>query len=293
MGGAAHQRRATRDEDDDGDSRGADEIVAGHIDSVASLGMARLGPPRDALWDRLGRRVLHWLAFANNLLLLPMFTVMVLELGTRQGRRPGLELANLGFCVAFQLEVWLGLLLARDRRRYATDLANIIDFISSLPIAYALQGLRLARVIRIFRLVRIVVRLRRFRNVGARLVRAVSFVVALMCSGALALQIVEPDATSNFEEALWWAIVTISTVGYGDITPETAAGHVVATVLIICGIGVFGYMASFMVSLLEGGAQEAEDNRIMKRQLTAIRAELAAISAQLEARELAPERAQE
>lgn len=267
-----------------------EEVVAEHIDSVGSLGMAGLGPPRDATWDRVGRRVLRWIAFGNNLLLLPMFTVMVLEVGVghRHRHREGYELANLLFCVAFQLEVWLGLALARDRRRYATDFSNIIDFISSLPVAYVLQGLRVARLIRIFRLFRLVVRLRRFQNSGARLFRAGLFVLALMVSGALALEIVEPDATSTFENALWWSVVTVSTVGYGDITPVTPAGHMVASVLIISGIGVFGYMAGFMVSLLEG-EEDDKEARALQEQLQAIRAELATISSQLAAREDADE----
>ncbi len=279
---------STRDPASDADAEldglDANEIVAEHIDSVASLGVAGLGAPRDAAWDRVGRRVLRWIAFGNNLLLLPMFTVMVLEVGVGHRQREEYELANLLFCVAFQLEVWLGFALARDRRRYATDISNIIDFVSSLPLAYVLQGLRVARLIRIFRLVRLVVRLRRFQNTGARLFRASLFVLALMVSGALALQIVEPGATESFENALWWSVVTVSTVGYGDITPVTPAGHMVASVLIISGIGVFGYMAGFMVSLLEGG-DEADESRKLHDQLREIRAELATISAQLAARE--------
>jgi voltage-gated potassium channel len=58
-----------------------------------------------------------------------------------------------------------------------------------------------------------------------------------------------PDANiDSIAEALWWAVVTVTSVGYGDAFPMTAAGRVVAIVLMILGIGLFGILAAALAS---------------------------------------------
>jgi voltage-gated potassium channel len=70
-------------------------------------------------------------------------------------------------------------------------------------------------------------------------------------TGALALHALEPETVPTLGDALWWALVTVSTVGYGDISPVTDAGRVLASLLIVSGIGSFGYVAGIMSGLLE------------------------------------------
>ena len=55
---------------------------------------------------------------------------------------------------------------------------------------------------------------------------------------------------------MWWALVTVSTVGYGDISPVTDAGRVLASLLIVSGIGSFGYVAGVMSGLLEENGED-------------------------------------
>ena len=67
-----------------------------------------------------------------------------------------------------------------------------------------------------------------------------------------------------FWDALWWSIVTISTVGYGDSFPVTTGGRIVAVILIFIGVGIFfGYIAGFMANLLEIDEEE-EDPQMMR-----------------------------
>ena len=113
-------------------------------------------------------------------------------------------------------------------------------------------------------------RLHRFRGKGAKGVRAFGFTGAIVLTGGLAFRIVEPDSTTNLEDALWWSLVTLSTVGYGDITPTSTGGHLVAACIIIAGIGVFGYLAGFMASLLV-----SSDEQHMLRTLERIEEQLA------------------
>ena len=189
-----------------------------------------------------------------------MFTVMVLETQTRT-RLAEVDWAmpNLVFCAFFMSEWALGLLLVANRSEYLRDPMKIADFVSSIPFGYFFQGLRLVRLLRLMRITRVVLRARRFRGRGARAVRMIGVVGAPSFAGALALRIVEPETVESFYDALWWAIVTLSTVGYGDIMPQTGPGKAVAAVLIVIGIGVFGYVAGFMTSLL----QDREDDETL------------------------------
>ena len=201
------------------------------------------------------RAAIRWLGFANNLLLLPMFTVMVLETSTG-ATKAGFSYAkaNLFFCSMFLIEYFAGLALARSRGAYLRDPTKLTDLVSSVPFGYIFQGLRLVRLLRILRLTRVMWRARRFRGKGAKLVRAAGMVGSLTFAGAMAFRIVEPQSTSSLFDAVWWSIVTLSTVGYGDVMAVTSAGRVVAMALILAGIGVFGFMAGFVTSMMEDPA---------------------------------------
>ena len=67
--------------------------------------------------------------------------------------------------------------------------------------------------------------------------------VSTILAGGLAIEIAEPETFPSLTDALWWSMVTVSTVGYGDVVPQSVVGRAVATVLIIFGIGIFGYVA--------------------------------------------------
>ena len=80
------------------------------------------------------------------------------------------------------------------------------------------------------------------------LVRLISAVLLLMLLGAVGLWLTEPQVT--IYNALWWSIVTITTVGYGDISPATPGGRLVGAILMILGIGVLGAFTGQLASLL-------------------------------------------
>lgn len=207
----------------------------------------------------------RWLGFMNNLLLLPMFTVMVLETSTGTAKS-GIDYAkaNLLFCVMFLIEYFSGLALAKVRTAYLRDPTKLTDLISSIPFGYLFQGLRVVRLLRVLRLTRVMWRARRFRGKGAKLVRAAGMVGSLTFAGAMAFRIVEPESTTGLFHAVWWSLVTLSTVGYGDVTPATSAGRIVAMALILAGIGVFGFMAGFVTSMMED-PEEDEILAIVRR----------------------------
>ena len=92
---------------------------------------------------------------------------------------------------------------------------------------------------------------------------------------------VEPQSVAALSDAAWWAVVTISTVGYGDISPVSEAGRVVGALLILFGLGNFAYLTGVMAA----NAEDEGENAIMATverievQLAQLRAEVAASSA--------------
>lgn len=91
--------------------------------------------------------------------------------------------------------------------------------------------------------------IRKFKNIKVprnSYSRAVLFLFTLVVAGSLLMFYVERGVNNQFatlEDSFWWAVVTIATVGYGDKYPQTTAGHLIATVVMIGGIGSFGFIA--------------------------------------------------
>jgi len=87
---------------------------------------------------------------------------------------------------------------------------------------------------------------RTFREIGLH--RLLFAVVVLVIFGAIGLWITEPAV--DITNAMWWSIVTLTTVGYGDISPATPGGRIVGAILMILGIGVLGAFTGQVASLL-------------------------------------------
>ncbi|MDQ1554401.1 MAG: voltage-gated potassium channel [Microbacteriaceae bacterium] len=170
-------------------------------------------------------------------------------------------------CAAVQFAAWLVFLLdyglrlwaARDRRRYFTR--HLLDLlIVALP---ALRPLRLLRLVVLFRVLN--------RRAAATLQGRVPLYVSisagtLVVCAALAVLDAERYAPSSniktFGDALWWAIVTVTTVGYGDHFPVTLQGRFVAGGLMIGGVALIGVVtasfAAWFIGRVRSEEQEAE-----------------------------------
>jgi voltage-gated potassium channel len=84
--------------------------------------------------------------------------------------------------------------------------------------------------------------------------RAMAAIVAVTTTftllAALAELIVEPETFTSYGKAWWWAVQTVSTVGYGDITPQTTDGRLVATAVMIFGVALVPTATSIVVAIL-------------------------------------------
>ena len=89
------------------------------------------------------------------------------------------------------------------------------------------------------------------------------------------MRLIDP-AIDTFPEALWWAVSTVSTVGYGDVVPESGAGRIVATALMLTGLGLIPLITSVVVSILvsqrtrEAREEELRDLDLILERLDAI-----------------------
>ena len=96
-----------------------------------------------------------------------------------------------------------------------------------------------------------------------RAVRTIAVIVILLVlAGALLVRLLEPKTFDDFGLSAWWAVTTVSTVGYGDIVPVTTQGRIVGTVLMITGVSMIPLVTSIVVSILAAKrARGAEPGR--------------------------------
>ena len=158
-------------------------------------------------------------------------------------------------CSVFLLQLTIDLFRAENKTSYLK--VHWIDFLASIPMIEPLRFARIFQILRVILVLRSSKRIFRelFRNrKETTLASIILLLVLLLTIGAgtiLLLEHKQPGANiTTGHDALWWAFVTISTVGYGDHYPVTNAGKLVASLVIICGVGVFGMISGLVTSLI-------------------------------------------
>ncbi|KAA3436262.1 ion transporter [Rufibacter hautae] len=170
-------------------------------------------------------------------------------------------------CAFFFLEFCIRLYKAENKLKFMRW--GWIDLVSSIPMVDFLRAGRLLRLIRIFRI------LRAFRSTQqllhhlfvskAKGAFTSVFIIAilLIIFSSIAILQVETDPNSNIktaEDAIWWAYVTITTVGYGDKFPVTTEGRLIAAILMTAGVGLFGTFTAYVASWFVAVPQQEKQN---------------------------------
>lgn len=185
-------------------------------------------------------------------------------------------------CVLLLVDFGARLWRAPDKRKFMKW--GWIDLLASIPNVEWLRAGRLVRILRILRLLRAL-------RAGHRVLQLIlsnkpksafasvglSSILLITISSVIVL-VVETGPEANIqtaEDALWWSVTTVTTVGYGDKYPITTEGRILAMVLMVCGVGLFGTLSGLMASLLLGGREEeSSEMRVVLNKLERLEQQL-------------------
>lgn len=188
------------------------------------------------------------------------------------------------FCVSvFSIEYILRVFVAEKPLKYIFSFYGMIDLLAILPFYLTatidLRAMRAFRIFRIFRalkLIRYNRALHRF-HVAARIVKeemvlffiVTAILIFLSASGIYFFENnAQPESFSSIFHSLWWAIVTLTTVGYGDVFPITLGGKIFTFFVLIIGIGVVTVPAGLVATALTKARKLEEDEQEVKKQKT-------------------------
>jgi len=201
---------------------------------------------------RAGRLFDQWL------IAIILASVAVVVLDSVQSLDPAFDrafsIAEWVFTIAFTLEYVARLLCVRHPLRYARSFYGIIDLLALLPTyiallvpeVHALIDVRVLRLLRVFRVFKLTAYVSEYQSLGRALsasrrkilvfLSAVLMIVLVM--GTL-MYVVEGPANgfTNIPTSVYWAITTMTTVGFGDITPKTDLGRLIASAMMLLGWG--------------------------------------------------------
>ena len=178
------------------------------------------------------------------------------------------------FCVAiFTIEYLLRIYVADSKPKFIFSFFGIIDLLAILPFflasGFGLTSLRALRFLRLFR----ILKLARYNRAMSHFTKAIRsakeeimlfFFITLMLIYFAAVGIyyfeheAQPDYFSSVFDSLWWAIITLTTVGYGDVYPITVGGRVFTFFILMIGLGIVAIPTGIISSALSKSIDKEE-----------------------------------
>lgn len=189
-------------------------------------------------------RWLEWPMLALTILLLPILAIPALY-NVSPSWRNAFELGGAVIWVAFYIEIFLKLLVSDNMlRTLGRNWFLIIILLSPFLLAFRL--IRLVRFVSVLRFLRLQSLLRHVKKSVATFIYnleyvVLAFVVFVFIASLIMWQIEAQlgGAIDTFGDALWWSVITVTTIGYGDIIPQTAAGRLAGSIISLIGILLF------------------------------------------------------
>ena len=171
-----------------------------------------------------------------------------------------LNYIDIALCIFFFFEFCIRFFKAENKLKFMVwgwiDLVSSIPMIGILRVGRIFRLIRLLRIIRAFRSTKKLVNHLFINRAQGAFVSVFSIAILLLIFCSIAILQVETDPNSNIktaEDAIWWAYVTITTVGYGDKFPVTTEGRVIAAILMTAGVGLFGTFTAYVSSWFLSG----------------------------------------
>ena len=196
-------------------------------------------------------------------LVLSIYIIITITVDTFVKLKPELShllhIIDYAICAFFFWEFWVRLFTAKNKWEYLKW--GWLDLLSAIPMIDSFRTLRLIKIFKIIRFVRAARFLKYIIGIthGHKVVHIKTslfllFISLILFSSVAILQIegtVENSNIKTAEDAIWWSVVTVSSVGYGDKYPVTTEGRLVGSLVIILGVGLFstfsGYIASTFI----------------------------------------------
>jgi len=196
-----------------------------------------------------------------------------------------LAVAN-GLLVAFAGDYAVRLVVTKDRKLFLIQSA--FDLLGIIPLHPVFAFFRLARLVRLIRFHHLFWRLGidgKWTKAYHRFIYSTGFIylfsisVAIIVLSAFLFSLTEKQTLAN---SLWWAVTTATTVGYGDETPHTAVGKVIASVLMFGGIGFIGLLTSTITDFFTNRSAQTPAAPQQQADLTLLLQKVDALSAKVD-----------
>lgn len=173
----------------------------------------------------------------------------------------------------FTAEYLLRLIVARQKLRFVFSFYGLVDLLAILPfylsLGIDLRSIRVVRLLRLFRAFKLVRYSRAARRYHRALVLVREELILFSVAAAMLLYITavgiyyfehetQPEAFASVFHALWWALITLTTVGYGDVYPVTMGGKAFTALVVIVGLGVVAVPTGLVASALSSARAEDE-----------------------------------
>ncbi len=159
-----------------------------------------------------------------------------------------------------------------EKLQYMLTPAALIDLLAILPAYRPLRILRIFVLFRVLKLLRYTKSIKQFMEVLSNkkfeLLTLLFLLFFIVMVSGIAMYVLEEKVNPHIEslfDAIYWALVTISTVGYGDISPVTGEGRTISIVIIISGIAMISFSTSVIVSAFSEKLSELKENRIIEQ----------------------------
>ncbi len=166
----------------------------------------------------------------------------------------------------FAVDYFVRLALAKDKVKFFRD--NIFDLLAIIPfdIVFSIfrvsRVFRLLRVLRVFRLAGVIGKFQRNMRVFLDTTGLSWLILASLSIIFVSSSLYSVAEGVDWTDSMWWAMITVTTIGYGDISPHTTVGRFAAILLMLLGIGVIGMLTSSLTNFFAHRGVEKEEEKL-------------------------------
>ena len=181
------------------------------------------------------------------------------------GLTEALFIADVTLSLVFVAEYLFRVATAENKRGYITSFYGIIDLVAILPIlVHAAASVRVLRLLRVLRVLRLL-KLKRYNDALDRYLQALKLIAAeaVLFTGVAFIFIIsfafviyeveheaQPEKYRNIFDSIWWAVISLTTVGFGDLYPVTTAGRLLTLAMVLTGMGIVAVPTALLASAM-------------------------------------------